>query len=87
MAVDLDHMPAKGPPLVGDGLERHDVAHRTVDLPVVGVEDRAEIRKSVYERVMILYEELQGNSSKTNRMKLDFLETLLVQLSDSASRV
>jgi transcriptional regulator with XRE-family HTH domain len=47
----------------------------------------AEIQKSVYERVTILYEELQGNSSKTNRMKLDFLETLLVQLSDSASRV
>lgn len=37
----------------------------------------SEIRKATLERVNELYEELQGDPSKTTRLKLDFLEQLL----------
>jgi transcriptional regulator with XRE-family HTH domain len=39
-----------------------------------------EIRESLRHRANELYEELQGNPSKTTRAKLDFLEEVLARL-------
>ena len=36
--------------------------------------------EDVFSRATELYEELQGNPSKTTRLKLDFLETVLARL-------
>src|SRR5262245_51934570 len=44
-----------------------------------------EIRRELRERATILYEELQGNPSKTTRVKLDFLEALLARLEENSS--
>jgi hypothetical protein len=40
----------------------------------------SQIHDDVLTRVRDLYEELQGNSSKTTRLKLDFLEAVLARL-------
>ena len=40
----------------------------------------SEVRGDVLRRATELYEELQGNPSKTTRLKLDFLETVLARL-------
>jgi transcriptional regulator with XRE-family HTH domain len=40
----------------------------------------AEVEHDVRERANRLYEDLQGHPSKTTRLKLDFLETLLARL-------
>ena len=40
----------------------------------------AEVHEDVLRRATELYEELQGNPSKTTRVKLDFLETVLARL-------
>ena len=40
----------------------------------------SEVQKAVLSRANELYEQLQGNASKTTRIKLDFLETLLARL-------
>jgi transcriptional regulator with XRE-family HTH domain len=37
----------------------------------------SDVRKAVLERANQLYEELQGDASRSTRAKLDFLETLL----------
>src|SRR5258708_685121 len=40
----------------------------------------SEVDADVFLRATDLYEELQGNPSKTTRAKLDFLETVLARL-------
>ena len=40
----------------------------------------SEVYDDVLNRTTQLYEELQGNPSKTTRLKLDFLETVLARL-------
>jgi DNA-binding XRE family transcriptional regulator len=40
----------------------------------------SEVYEGVLRRATELYEELQGNPSKTTRVKLDFLETVLTRL-------
>src|SRR6266542_261915 len=40
----------------------------------------AEVHQAVFRRACELYEELQGNSSRTTRIKLDFLEKVLDRL-------
>jgi transcriptional regulator with XRE-family HTH domain len=40
----------------------------------------SQIHEDVLHRASELYEELQGNPSKTTRLKLDFLETVLARL-------
>lgn len=37
----------------------------------------AELHQAIFQRASELYEELQGDSSKATRLKLDFLEELL----------
>ena len=39
----------------------------------------SEVQEGVLRRASDLYEELQGNSSKTTRVKLDFLESVLAR--------
>ena len=40
----------------------------------------SEVEQSVLARASELYDDLQGNPSKTTRVKLDFLETLIARL-------
>src|ERR1700730_8240557 len=40
----------------------------------------SQVHEDVLRRTTELYEELQGNPSKTTRLKLDFLETVLARL-------
>src|ERR1700719_4250737 len=40
----------------------------------------SEVYEDVFRRATELYDELQGNPSKTTRVKLDFLETVLARL-------
>jgi len=40
----------------------------------------SDAEQAVFPRVRELYDELQGNSSKATRIKLDFLEALLARL-------
>ena len=46
----------------------------------------SELHEALLRRANELYEELQGNPSKTTRIKLDFLEQLLARFDTSASR-
>ena len=43
MAVELEHVPAEGSPLVGQRLQFHDVLHETVELDAVVVHDGADV--------------------------------------------
>jgi len=45
----------------------------------------SELHKATLERVNELYEELQGDPSKTTRLKLDFLEQLLKRIESKGS--
>src|SRR6266436_2236799 len=45
----------------------------------------SEVYENVLHRATDLYEELQGNPSKTTRVKLDFLETVLARLEKKRS--
>ena len=45
----------------------------------------SQIHDDVIARARELYEELQGNSSKTTRVKLDFLEAVLARLEDKGA--
>jgi DNA-binding XRE family transcriptional regulator len=49
-------------------------------LPELFPDISSEIHEDVRRRVNELYEELQGNPSKTTHVKLDFLETVLARL-------
>jgi hypothetical protein len=40
----------------------------------------SEVHEDVFRRATELYEQLQGDPSKTTRLKLDFLETVLARL-------
>jgi hypothetical protein len=40
------------------------------------------VHEALLRRATELYEELQGNSSKTTRAKLDFLEEVLARLDE-----
>src|SRR5262245_56996167 len=44
-----------------------------------------EVQRSVLRRANTLYEELQGNASKSTRAKLDFLELLLARLEEDSA--
>jgi DNA-binding XRE family transcriptional regulator len=45
----------------------------------------SEVHEDLLRRATELYEELQGNPSKTTRVKLDFLETVLARLEKKRS--
>jgi hypothetical protein len=47
VAVDLDHMPAEGLPLLAQVFERHDLLRRPADLNVVPIGDGDEVRQPV----------------------------------------
>jgi transcriptional regulator with XRE-family HTH domain len=47
----------------------------------------SDIGEAVLARTIRLYEELQGDWSKTTRMKLDFLERLLVRLESTRNTI
>lgn len=46
----------------------------------------AKVRREVVMRARARYEELQGNSSKANKIKLDFFENILEKWDDGPKR-